>query len=166
MLYFVEIFFGGLRPPSPRSGFPDPPWLALSVARAPGSRRQAGPIASPGAWPARPRMTIAPKPSKAWARRLPRLGLGFDACMYAHQAQSPGACERSAYMLEVDRAKCRVRRPGECRQRPFRRPQQPFQARLHCACGRILCWYKRICSQERRWWPLAQPAIATRRLPG
>ena len=30
----VEIFFGGLRPPNPRSGTPDPPWLPLSVARA------------------------------------------------------------------------------------------------------------------------------------
>ena len=38
--------------------------------------------------------------------------------------------------------------------------------RPHCACGRVLCWYERICCQKRRRWPLEQPAIATRRLPG
>ena len=38
--------------------------------------------------------------------------------------------------------------------------------RPHCACGRILSWHERICCHECRWWPLAQPAIATRRLPG
>ena len=38
--------------------------------------------------------------------------------------------------------------------------------RPHCACGRIVCWYERVCCQKRRRWPLEQPAIATRRLPG
>jgi len=38
--------------------------------------------------------------------------------------------------------------------------------RPHCACGRVLCWYERICCQKRRRWPLEQPVIATRRLPG
>ena len=38
--------------------------------------------------------------------------------------------------------------------------------RPHCACGRIVCWYERVCCQKRRRWPLEQPAIANRRLPG
>ena len=38
--------------------------------------------------------------------------------------------------------------------------QNPRGTTCHCACGRILCWYERICCQKRRRWPLEQLAIA------
>ena len=123
----------------------------------------------PPAWPSRPRWpTAADLPSRV--RRSPAL--------YAVQPLPPGVWPSRTPPGWLS---SRVGRPGAAS--PTTLPNAAVDARAsavsglaggrgglpkrpHCACGRVLCWYERICCQKRRRWPLEQPAIATRRLPG
>ena len=108
----------------------------------------------PPAWPSRPRWpTAADLPSRVRRSLL----------LYAVQPLPPGGWPSRR---PPGRLASRVARPGaaspmtlsnaaldahgECRQRPCAGGRSGLSRRLHCACGRILCWYERICCQERR----------------